>query len=1114
MKLNKFINDFNITQKYNMNNDFNKYLLNLSDYENLSANTIFYCNNDFDKYLLNLHKGDKYIYVDNNNYNYVNNNINNNIKLVSNVIKKDNIIFIDTKMINIHNINVVNNKIIFLINASKNNNYIHRYKLLEMKLNNFNHDYLVVLCNPQIDNVKIINNELNVNIDDKYENLSKKMYLAYEYIYKNTDYTHIYKVDDDFFNVNINFDIDYNLDYYGNYIIKKLTKNYHFNKCYDNNLNDIEYQGEFIHNYAAGGYGYMLSRKALFFIINNKDYIYNEIYEDKAIGDVLYKNNIIVNKNNYSQLIYKKPEIKLKNNIPEIKTCKKCAVIMFHKNLKKIYKWRWIDKSVNTILNQTYQNYDIFEINYGGGEYSLFSDIDTDKKVYFYNVECDTHTEAMMFLLDKCFNQYNYDIVFNTNLDDFYHKDRFMKQIKCINDGYNLCSTFMTYITEENDDDKIMFEWDSSRYGFNENNFINKNDSIYVDKENIKQQLDSNHNIFNHPNICYTKKYWHSFDIYGNLHRYRDDKPFEDLSLWQRSIESNITIIPESLIFYRLHENQIGEQSKKEEKDENVDGGFMIEPSKDKSIIGIFLVCTGNYIYYVEDLINSVELNFLQDYKKMYFIATDNSKYINKLCEKLNVKYICNKICKKGFPLDTLYRYKYLLDFGIKVELYCDYIYYLDVDMRIVDKVGEEILPNKNKPLVGTKHPGFAFSNNKNGSPETRDISTAYINPDDYKNIYIAGGFNGGYSFYFRQMAITIQNNINIDKSKDIMAVWHDESHLNKYFIDNFDMFNILEPDYCYPENYHEEIPCSQKILALNKNHHKIRNITSKNKILVNAVGGLGNLLFQLFYGYSIAMRFNLEIVVKYNQIDESRESIYHYHMFDNICRIGDMDYEYTINETTKNYSNLLNNVPMNKNIYLTGYFQSTLYFNNYFDNIMKLLDDSVYVIAKDIFNKFCRNICKKNKFIAIHIRGGDYIAKSDYHKLMPESYYIDCLADIYNQNDYNENCKIILFTDDYKYVDSKFSLNYDYKISDIVKEYLPNEYKYLLNSAELELYLMALCDIIICANSTFSLWASYIGNYYNNTSATYIPKEWFGPKGPQDFTTEEFKLNDTYKSI
>ena len=56
-------------------------------------------------------------------------------------------------------------------------------------------------------------------------------------------------------------------------------------------------------------------------------------------------------------------------------------------------------------------------------------------------------------------------------------------------------------------------------------------------------------------------------------------------------------------------------------------------------------------------------------------------------------------------------------------------------------------------------------------------------------------------------------------------------------------------------------------------------------------------------------------------------------------------------------------------------------------------------------------------------------------------------------------------------------------------------------------MFIMSLCDIIICATSTFSLWASY----FSNSKEIYIPKKWFGKKGPKDFTTEEFKLNDNY---
>ena len=64
----------------------------------------------------------------------------------------------------------------------------------------------------------------------------------------------------------------------------------------------------------------------------------------------------------------------------KIITSKKCAVIFFHKNIQKLYKKRWIDKCIETILNQEKINFDIFEINYGNDDYSIFENIKLDKK--------------------------------------------------------------------------------------------------------------------------------------------------------------------------------------------------------------------------------------------------------------------------------------------------------------------------------------------------------------------------------------------------------------------------------------------------------------------------------------------------------------------------------------------------------------------------------------------------------------------------------------------------------------------------------------------------------------------------------------------------------------
>ena len=61
-----------------------------------------------------------------------------------------------------------------------------------------------------------------------------------------------------------------------------------------------------------------------------------------------------------------------------------------------------------------------------------------------------------------------------------------------------------------------------------------------------------------------------------------------------------------------------------------------------------------------------------------------------------------------------------------------------------------------------------------------------------------------------------ISKNIDVDYKNGIIAIWHDESHMNRYFIDNKPT-TILSPSYCYGEPLN--IPYEKKILALVKDH-------------------------------------------------------------------------------------------------------------------------------------------------------------------------------------------------------------------------------------------------------------------------------------------------------
>jgi len=113
-----------------------------------------------------------------------------------------------------------------------------------------------------------------------------------------------------------------------------------------------------------------------------------------------------------------------------------------------------------------------------------------------------------------------------------------------------------------------------------------------------------------------------------------------------------------------------------------------------------------------------------------------------------------------------------------------------------VSDVSDEILSEK----VATIHPGFYNKHPRHFSYETRQLSKAFVHPSHGKKYY-AGGFNGGTSEKFLQMSDTIMKNVDLDLRKNIIARWHDESHLNWYYNILTKPTLELSPSYCYPEN-------------------------------------------------------------------------------------------------------------------------------------------------------------------------------------------------------------------------------------------------------------------------------------------------------------------------
>lgn len=238
--------------------------------------------------------------------------------------------------------------------------------------------------------------------------------------------------------------------------------------------------------------------------------------------------------------------------------------------------------------------------------------------------------------------------------------------------------------------------------------------------------------------------------------------------------------------------------------------------------IGLLLIATNKYDTYIGPLLESANQYFLKGHVVTYFIFTDTSRdltkeYIFEPTREYNIVQFYKE--HEPWPLPTLNRYHTFIS-QEEILRKQDYLFYADIDMLFLDDIEDEVLSDR----VATIHPGFPLGAT---SVESNEKSTAYI-PHGTNEYYFAGGFNGGTSSEFLKMSTTIANNIDIDALGNIIAIWHDESHINRYLLDN-EPTKILHPGYCYPDP-ESEFPQYEwlesqpkKLMALAKNHKEMR---------------------------------------------------------------------------------------------------------------------------------------------------------------------------------------------------------------------------------------------------------------------------------------------------
>lgn len=234
--------------------------------------------------------------------------------------------------------------------------------------------------------------------------------------------------------------------------------------------------------------------------------------------------------------------------------------------------------------------------------------------------------------------------------------------------------------------------------------------------------------------------------------------------------------------------------------------------------IAILYICTGKYHVFWKNFYRSAQQYFFRDAKKTYFVFSDAD---TSLFDEPNVRFIYQK--KLGWPDDTLRRFHMFSRVESQLRNY-DFIFFFNANVQFQAPIGEEILPTAEEGLVVVQHPGH-YNNVPSDFPYERDARSIACIPYGKGKIYVMGGVNGGRTDAYLDLINDLSWAVDKDLEKGVVALWHDESHLNKYILNK--NIRILPPSYGFPEN--SSIPYSNIVTILDKNnwggHNFLRGI-------------------------------------------------------------------------------------------------------------------------------------------------------------------------------------------------------------------------------------------------------------------------------------------------
>jgi hypothetical protein len=337
----------------------------------------------------------------------------------------------------------------------------------------------------------------------------------------------------------------------------------------------------------------------------------------------------------------------------------------------------------------------------------------------------------------------------------------------------------------------------------------------------------------------------------------------------------------------------------------------------------------------------------------------------------------------------------------------------------------------------------------------------------------------GGPLYYLSNKSMKIISNVN---EKDFDKIYYEDLMIG-YILNRQNIFPIDS------RIYSDDIDSFKSDDRYG--YSSYHNAEHKNILFIKIHGGLGNQMFQIASGMGIAKKNKMNYCI----INSSNESKHHFtHTNDNNFFIKSVfktfpsiNSEYINIKNTKcykentEYSFIHNDIILDEDTFLDGYFQNPNYFLKYKDTIIeKFISNSIYEHIENIIigeDAEFKQQLKDSYFI--HVRRGDYV-NNQFHELDYDSYYKKAISYILDKE---KDAHFFIISDDIEYCQT-------YSIFDnINKSFFDPGMEHNSNVLS-SLYLMSFCHKGgICCNSSFSWWGSYLNK--NQNKIVLFPSKW-----------------------